>query len=241
MKRWIQPGSIRWAACGAIALVLAAVVTCAPTTRRETPATDFDVIVIGAGLGGLATATHLAVNHYKVMIIEQHDKVGGFATLFDRDDFVFDASLHAMAGEGPGKKDRGLNRLLHLWGIDRKVEFIELPEFYRSIFGRPDGSRVDITLPGNWEGFKTALKEMWPEEADGIEKFHRICAGTYADLLELKDMYRYGATRTLATKAMVPIKHPDRQKGGRVGSGSGRVGSGGSGPGQTKITHCMYE
>jgi len=68
---------------------------CAPTSRLETPETDFDVIVIGAGLGGLSAATHLAVHNYKVLVIEQHDKVGGCATLFHRDEFVFDASLRA--------------------------------------------------------------------------------------------------------------------------------------------------
>jgi phytoene dehydrogenase-like protein len=205
MTRWIQPLLLR--SFAATALALSVMIGCAPTSRIETPATDFDVIVIGAGLGGLSAATHLAVHNYKVLVIEQHDKVGGCATLFHRDEFVFDASLHAMAGGGPGKKDRGLNRLLKLWGIDQKVEFIELPEFYRVISGRADGAaNLDITLPGNWEGFKAALKERWPEESEGIEKFHRICEGTYNDMLALKYMYRYGRMKAMATKAMAPFR-----------------------------------
>ena len=183
----------------ALAMTLSFMVGCA--TSSTGPTTDYDVIVIGAGLGGLSAATHLAFNDFKVLVLEQHDKVGGCATRFERDDFVFDASLHAMAGGGPGKNDRGLFQLLKLWGIDRKVEFIELPEFYRSVF-----PGVDITLPSNWEGFNAALKTRWPEEAEGIDKFQRICAGTLADMMELRDLYRHGQSRALVTKAMVPLR-----------------------------------
>jgi prolycopene isomerase len=163
--------------------------------------TDYDVIVIGGGLGGLAAGTHLAVNGFKVLLCEQHDKVGGCATSFERDPFTFDASLHEMAGGGPGKKDRGLYQLHKLWGIDKKAELYELPHFYRSIF-----PGVDITLPGNWEGFKRALKEKWPEEAEGIEKFHRLCEGTMNDLMSLKDLFRLTGFSKISTMARVPFR-----------------------------------
>jgi len=141
------------------------------------------------------------LNGMKVLVLEQHDKVGGCATSFDREDFTFEASLHQMAGGGPGKMNRGLYELLDHWGILKKVEFIELPELYRSIY--PD---VDIRLPNNWEGFKSALKKKWPEEAEGIDKFHRVCADTLDDLMSLKDLFRYRGAKALLTKAMVPFK-----------------------------------
>jgi prolycopene isomerase len=181
-------------------MVLAA--GCASSPDPVAMKTDYDVIVVGAGLGGLSAATHLALNDMKVLVLEQHDRVGGCATLFERDVFVFDASLHAMAGGGPGKNDRALYQLHKLWGIDSKVELIELPEFYRSIF-----PGVDITLPGNWDGFKQALKTQWPDEAGGIEKFHDICKSTYMDMLALRDLYRYGSVKAFWTKAQVPLRY----------------------------------
>lgn len=170
---------------------------------NETPQPEYDVIVIGAGLGGLSAAAHLATHKLKVLVLEQHDKVGGCATSFDRGEFTFDASLHEMAGGGPGKKDRGLFQLLKACGVDRKVEFIELPEFYRSIF-----PGVDITLPGNWEGFKNTLKQKWPQESKGIDKFQNICARTFSDLMELKDLFRYSQPRALLVKTLIPVLQP---------------------------------
>ncbi len=169
-------------------------------TRPDADA-DYDVVVIGAGMAGLSAAAHLAAQGLQVLVLEQHTQVGGSATSFERGEFTFDAALHAMAGGGPGKKDRGLYALHKLCGVDRHVELIELPHIYRSIF-----PGVDITLPSNWDGFKNALKERWPEESEGIERFHRLCADVHADLMSLRDLFRYGPVRASLTKMMVPVR-----------------------------------
>ena len=86
----------------ALVLVLIMQYGCASTgSVNHNP--DYDVIVIGAGLGGLSAGAHLAANNLKVLVLEQHDKVGGCATRFERGAFTFEASLHEMAGGGPGK------------------------------------------------------------------------------------------------------------------------------------------
>jgi len=162
---------------------------------------DYDVIIIGGGMSGLSAGAHLVSNNLKVLLLEQHDKVGGCTTSFERGDFTFDASLHEMAGGGPGKKDRGVYQLLKVTGVGQKVELIELPHFYRSIF-----PGVDITLPNNWEGFKNALKAKWPEETEGIEKFHHLCASMMDEFMSLKDLFRYQGFKAFITKAMVPIR-----------------------------------
>jgi phytoene desaturase len=48
------------------------------------------VIVIGAGIGGLAAAARLSVKGHHVTILEQSDSVGGKARGYCRDGFVFD-------------------------------------------------------------------------------------------------------------------------------------------------------
>ncbi|MFO7560933.1 MAG: NAD(P)/FAD-dependent oxidoreductase [Desulfobacterales bacterium] len=165
--------------------------------------TDFDVIVIGSGMGGLSSAAHLGTKKLRVLLLEQHDKVGGCTTSFERDDFTFDASLHEMAGGGPGKNNRGLFKLLEITGVDKKVEFIELPHFYRSVF-----PGIDITLPNNWPEFKKVLKQKWPEEAEGVDKFHKLSSDLMEELLSLKDMFRYSGLKRFFVKAMVPLRQP---------------------------------
>jgi phytoene dehydrogenase-like protein len=58
----------------------------------------YDVVVIGGGLAGLTAANLLGRNGHKVLLIEAHNKLGGFATWFFRDNrkHVFDISLHGF-------------------------------------------------------------------------------------------------------------------------------------------------
>ncbi len=174
-------------------------------TTKNIPSqkTDYDVIIVGAGMGGLSAAAHLAVKGQKVLVLEKHNRVGGSTSNFTRGEFTFDTALHEMAGGGPGKLDRGLYQLLKTTGVDKKVELYEVPHFYRSIF-----PGVDITLPPNWEGFKNELKKKWPEESRGIDTFHKICADLYGDMMELRDLFRYGSARSALTQAMVPVRQP---------------------------------
>ena len=60
-------------------------------------ADEYDVVVIGSGLGGLTAANILARDGMKVMLAEQHYKLGGLATWFKRPGWhIFDISLHGF-------------------------------------------------------------------------------------------------------------------------------------------------
>jgi phytoene dehydrogenase-like protein len=65
--------------------------------HEEIPA-EYDVIVVGAGLAGMTAANVLGRSGAKVLLLEAHNKLGGFATWFFRDErqHVFDISLHGF-------------------------------------------------------------------------------------------------------------------------------------------------
>ena len=60
----------------------------------------YDVIVVGAGMGGLACACVLAKNKKRVLLLEQGHSAGGFANSFVRGRFEFEVSLHELCGFG---------------------------------------------------------------------------------------------------------------------------------------------
>jgi all-trans-retinol 13,14-reductase len=123
----------------------------------------YDIIIIGAGLGGLTAGAKLSREGKKVLLIEQHDRVGGYATTFDRGDFILEVGLHEMVGPSPGDvKTKIFNDL----DVFRHVEFIQLPEFYRFI-----NDRVDVTIPHDPEVAAARLSALFPGEAGGINTY----------------------------------------------------------------------
>ncbi|SDP09028.1 phytoene desaturase family protein [Desulforhopalus singaporensis] len=57
---------------------------------------NYDVIIIGSGLGGLTTANRLAYCGHSVLLLEYHHRIGGLSTWFKRRGHIFDISLHGF-------------------------------------------------------------------------------------------------------------------------------------------------
>ncbi len=63
---------------------------------------EYDAVIIGAGLGGLTAGAKLAREGKKVVVIEQHDRPGGYSTTFRRGSYLMEVGLHEMDGPAPG-------------------------------------------------------------------------------------------------------------------------------------------
>lgn len=123
----------------------------------------YDVIIIGAGLGGLTAGAKLAKEGKAVLLLEQHDRPGGCATTFKRRDFTMEVGLHEMDGLHPGDMK---NRIFSDLGISDRVEFLPVPEFYRFI-----NERFDLVVPHDPEKAKALLKCSFPDQEDGIDDY----------------------------------------------------------------------
>ncbi len=71
-------------------------------------ATERSIIIIGAGLGGLAAGIYARRNGYTARIFEAHSIAGGQCTGWKRKGYTFDACIHHLFGCAPGTR---INRL----------------------------------------------------------------------------------------------------------------------------------
>ena len=127
----------------------------------------YDIIVIGAGLGGLTAGAKLARSGKKVLLLEQHDRPGGCATTFRRKDFTMEVGLHEM--DGLHTADMKTRIFRDLGGME-KVEFLRVPEFYHFINGRRD-----FVVSHDPEEVEANLIKAFPGEEKGISAyFHRL-------------------------------------------------------------------
>ena len=69
------------------------------SAKKLEAAVDADVIVIGSGLGGLSSAAVLSKAGYKVVVLEQHDVIGGATHTFEDGGYEFDVGIHYLGGE----------------------------------------------------------------------------------------------------------------------------------------------
>jgi phytoene dehydrogenase-like protein len=137
----------------------------------------YDVVVIGAGLGGLTTGAILARAGRKVLIIERSNSVGGAASSYKVGDLFVEGSLHETSDPHDARdpKHAALTRA----GVIDAVQWIPGGALYEARggpLGRP------FTMPDNFDAARGALTERFPEARAGIHRFlgemERIAAAT---------------------------------------------------------------
>lgn len=94
------------------------------------PAGEFDLVVVGAGMGGLATAALAQRAGMRTALLEAHTGLGGCAGYFGRGPYTFDAGATALMGLGDGEPVGDLLRALGLnfRGIPTPSYRVHLPD-----------------------------------------------------------------------------------------------------------------
>ena len=77
---------------------------------------EWDVIVIGSGIGGLVTASQLAAKGAKTLVLERYLIPGGSGGSFKRDGYTFDVGASMIFGFGEHGHTNLLTRALRMWG-----------------------------------------------------------------------------------------------------------------------------
>ncbi len=93
----------------------------------------YDVVIIGAGMSGLAAGIRLAYFDKRVCIVERHYAYGGLNSYYTLDGREFDVGLHAVSNfVPPGVRNAPLPKLLRQLRIDRD-EFDLRPQGFSEV------------------------------------------------------------------------------------------------------------
>lgn len=125
----------------------------------------YDVVIIGAGIGGLVCGCYLAKAGLRVLIAEQQHKPGGYCTSFRRKGFTFDAAAHSIGGLRQGN----LSKIFSELEIDKKINLTKFDP--SNVIVTPD-HRISF-----WSDTSKTISEFkahFPDQAAGIDKFFKF-------------------------------------------------------------------
>jgi phytoene dehydrogenase-like protein len=122
------------------------------------------IIIIGAGVAGLAAGCYAQMNGYQATILEMANTPGGLCTSWKRKGYLFDGSAAGLAGSAPGSP------LYQLWRELGVIQYCEL--FFGENFGTIiTTSGKAITIYSDINRLETHLVEHFPAEQESITTF----------------------------------------------------------------------
>lgn len=126
---------------------------------------DCEVVVVGAGIGGLTVAALLAQRGLSVCVLERERQVGGCAAAFEKFGYTFEPGYGLFSG---WKADEIHRRVFAELPVDPpEVRVCETPYVVRL----PDASEIPLT--SNREEFEDGLGRVFPECAGKAIEFYR--------------------------------------------------------------------
>ena len=128
--------------------------------------TDYDAIIIGAGLSGIAAGIRLAHYGQRVLILERHALPGGLNSYYPHNGEWFDVGLHAMTNYVAGSRDRRapFNRLLRQLRI-RHEELDMVPQRHSKITfpGR------ELSFTNDFDDMRSEVARLFPDQVEGFD------------------------------------------------------------------------
>jgi all-trans-retinol 13,14-reductase len=128
---------------------------------------QFDVAIIGSGLGGLECGYILAKEGYKVCILEKNRQFGGNLQIFVRDRAIFDTGIHYIGGLAEGQN---LNRYFKYFGLMDKLKLkrLDMDGFDVISFS---GHEKEYRHAQGYDNFIEVLSRAFPKERKALVEY----------------------------------------------------------------------
>lgn len=133
------------------------------------------LIVVGAGIGGIATALRLSKQGYDVTVLEKNDQAGGRLNQIRKDGFVFDTgpSFFSMSYE--------FKAFFESCGVEVPFEYVALEPLYHVHFRN---STQTFILYKDIEALAQQFKDIEPDFKQKMERYLRKSGAMYRDTVD---------------------------------------------------------
>jgi all-trans-retinol 13,14-reductase len=128
---------------------------------------QYDVAIIGSGLGGLECGYILAKEGYKVCILEKNRQFGGNLQIFVRDRAIFDTGIHYIGGLAEGQN---LNRYFKYFGLMDKLKLKRMDMDGFDVISFSNHEKEYKHAQG-YENFIEVLSRDFPRERKAIVEY----------------------------------------------------------------------
>ncbi len=137
---------------------------------------DYDIVIIGGGLGGLTSGSLLAKQGLRVCVLEKNKRFGGYAVNYSSHGHRFDVATQALGGCGEGGIVQAILAELDLLG---QVTF--LPCEPARLYHFPDDDTPFIQH-GFLDDQRTVLQESYPDFKSEIQTCFTVFADIFNEL-----------------------------------------------------------
>ncbi len=127
---------------------------------------EHDVVIVGAGLSGLAAGIRLAHYGKRVCIVERHTRIGGLNSYYYRRRRLIDVGLHALTNFCDARvRSAPLNRLLRQLRLRR--EQLQLAEQNYSVIAFP---QAEMRFTNDVDGLISEVGRCFPDQESGFRQ-----------------------------------------------------------------------
>jgi len=128
---------------------------------------NYDTIIIGSGMGGMATGAILAKQGQKVLILERHYTAGGFTHVFKRKGYEWDVGIHYI---GEMQRPNSLIKKLFDYVTNSQLKWADMGNVYDRIIV---GDKAYDFVKGT-QNFKQKLISYFPKEEQAIDSYIKL-------------------------------------------------------------------
>jgi len=159
--------------------------------------TDYDIVIIGAGISGLTAAAIAGKFGLKCCVLEKEPKAGGYLAGFSKDGFHFDTAIHWL---NQCNKNEMAGRIFNMIGADSpKIKNMQKIHRFK-------GETYDYLLTNNPDELKEKLISDFPHEEKGIRKFFLTAKKIGKGSLRYAKLFRTEESMSVFEKPFFKLK-----------------------------------